>query len=234
VYDLARQWRSSFIVFHRLSPRAAKVSLPIEDAGETVMSPPQGKEDLAHARSCRGAAVSGLVKKPTRWAQAEPGGERRSRRAGYLAATWEHPQRPGITSKEKDHEGAEKLDDGRPGVGDGELCVGATAEADYVGDGNGVVVLGLTQDGARVGGTVLVTNSRFNRVSNIADAVVSGDTVLTSAKDPAKDVEGTFTVSGDRMTGPFKTDVCQEDRCYAGIVDGHPQHVAVAHFGPDR
>ncbi len=80
---------------------------------------------------------------------------------------------------------------------------------DYVGDGNGVVVLGLTQDGARVGGTVLVTNSRFGRVSNIADAVVSGDTVLTSAKDPAKDVEGTFTVSGDRMTGPFKTDVCQ-------------------------
>ena len=80
---------------------------------------------------------------------------------------------------------------------------------DYVGDGNGVVVLGLTQDGARVSGTVLVTNSRFNRVSNLADGVVSGDTVLTQkTNDPSKDVDGTFTVSGDRMTGPFKTAVC--------------------------
>jgi hypothetical protein len=76
---------------------------------------------------------------------------------------------------------------------------------DYVGDGNGVVVLGLTQDGTRVTGSQLVTNSRFSRVSNIADGVVSGDAVLTQTKD----LSGTFTVSGDKMTGPFKTDVCQ-------------------------
>jgi hypothetical protein len=76
---------------------------------------------------------------------------------------------------------------------------------DYVGDGNGVVVLGLTQDGTRVTGSQLVTNSRFSRVSNIADGVVSGDAVLTQTKD----LSGTFTVSGDKMMGPFKTDVCQ-------------------------
>jgi hypothetical protein len=76
---------------------------------------------------------------------------------------------------------------------------------DYVGDGNGVAVLALTQDGTRVTGSQLVTNTRFHRVSNIADGVVSGDTVLTETKD----LSGTFTVSGDKMTGPFKTEVCQ-------------------------
>ena len=76
---------------------------------------------------------------------------------------------------------------------------------DYVADGGGVAVLALTQDGTRVTGSQLVTNTRFHRVSNIAEGVVSGDTVLTQTKD----LSGTFTVSGDKMTGPFKTDVCQ-------------------------
>jgi hypothetical protein len=76
---------------------------------------------------------------------------------------------------------------------------------DYVGDGNGLVVLALTQDGSRVTGSQLVTNTRFSRVSNIADGVVSADTVLTKTPD----LSGSFAVSGDKMTGPFKTDVCQ-------------------------
>jgi len=76
---------------------------------------------------------------------------------------------------------------------------------DYVGDGSGVAVLALTQDGTRVTGSQLVTNTRFSRVSNLAEGVVSADTVLTKTPD----LSGTFTVSGDKMTGPFKTDVCQ-------------------------
>ena len=52
-----------------------------------------------------------------------------------------------------------------------------------------------------------MTNTRFNRVSNIAEGVVSGDTVLTPAKGRTCPVH--FTVSGDKMTGPFKTEVCQ-------------------------
>ena len=76
---------------------------------------------------------------------------------------------------------------------------------DYVGDGSGVAVLALTQDGTRVTGSQLVTNTRFHRVSNIADGVVSADTVLTKTPD----LSGSFAVSGDKMTGPFKTDVCQ-------------------------
>ena len=75
---------------------------------------------------------------------------------------------------------------------------------DYVGDGNGVVVLGLTQDGSMVTGPVLVTNSTFNRVSKIAEGVVSGDKVLTQSND----LSGTFTVTGDSMSGAFKTEIC--------------------------
>jgi hypothetical protein len=36
------------------------------------------------------------------------------------------------------------------------------------------------------------------------DGVVSGDTVLTQSND----LSGTFKVSGDKMTGPFKTEIC--------------------------
>jgi hypothetical protein len=71
-------------------------------------------------------------------------------------------------------------------------------------EGSGVVVLSLTQSGSRVTGPLLVTNSTFNRVSTMPDGVVSGDTVLTQSKD----LSGTFTVSGDKMTGPFKTEIC--------------------------
>ena len=79
-----------------------------------------------------------------------------------------------------------------------------TWTCDFTSQGNGVVVLGLTQNGSMVTGPVLVTNSTFNRVSKIAEGVVSGDKVLTQSND----LSGTFTVSGDKMTGPFKTDVC--------------------------
>jgi hypothetical protein len=51
---------------------------------------------------------------------------------------------------------------------------------------------------------VLVTNSTFNRVSKIAEGVVSGDKVLTQSND----LSGTFTVTGDSMSGPFKTEIC--------------------------
>jgi hypothetical protein len=36
------------------------------------------------------------------------------------------------------------------------------------------------------------------------EGVVSGDTVLTQSND----LSGTFTVSGDSMSGPFKTEIC--------------------------
>jgi hypothetical protein len=80
-----------------------------------------------------------------------------------------------------------------------------TWTCDFASRGNGVVVLGLTQSGTRVTGPLLVTNTTFNRVSTIADGVVSGDEVLTQSSD----LSGTFTVAGDRMTGPFKTEICQ-------------------------
>jgi hypothetical protein len=63
---------------------------------------------------------------------------------------------------------------------------------------------GLTQSGSRVTGPLLVTNSTFNRVSTIAEGVVSGDKVLTESND----LSGTFTVTGDSMSGPFKTEIC--------------------------
>src|SRR4029450_5800597 len=50
-----------------------------------------------------------------------------------------------------------------------------TWTGDFPSQGNGVVVLGLTQNGSMVTGPVLVTNSTFNRVSKIAEGVVSGD-----------------------------------------------------------
>ena len=79
-----------------------------------------------------------------------------------------------------------------------------TWTCDFTSQGNGVVVLGLTQNGSMVSGPVLVTNSTFNRVSKIAEGVVSGDKVLTQSND----LTGTFTVTGDSMSGPFKTEIC--------------------------
>jgi hypothetical protein len=79
-----------------------------------------------------------------------------------------------------------------------------TWTCDFTSQGNGVVVLGLTQNGSMVTGPVLVTNSTFNRVSKIAEGVVSGDKVLTQSND----LSGTFTVTGDSMSGPFKTEIC--------------------------
>ena len=79
-----------------------------------------------------------------------------------------------------------------------------TWTCDFTSQGNGVVVLGLTQNGSMVSGPVLVTNSTFNRVSKIAEGVVSGDKVLTQSND----LSGTFTVTGDSMSGPFKTEIC--------------------------
>ena len=79
-----------------------------------------------------------------------------------------------------------------------------TWTCDFMREGSGVVVLSLTQSGSRVTGPLLVTNSTFNRVSTMPDGVVSGDTVLTQSND----LSGTFTVSGDKMTGPFKTEIC--------------------------
>jgi hypothetical protein len=79
-----------------------------------------------------------------------------------------------------------------------------TWSCDFMSQGNGVVVLGLTQNGNMVTGPLLVTNSTFNRVSKIAEGVVSGDKVLTQSND----LSGTFTVTGDSMSGPFKTEIC--------------------------
>jgi hypothetical protein len=79
-----------------------------------------------------------------------------------------------------------------------------TWSCDFTSQGNGVVVLGLTQNGSMVTGPLLVTNSTFNRVSKIAEGVVSGDKVLTQSND----LSGTFTVTGDSMSGPFKTEIC--------------------------
>jgi len=79
-----------------------------------------------------------------------------------------------------------------------------TWTCDFMREGSGVVVLSLTQSGSRVTGPLLVTNSTFNRVSTMPEGVVSGDTVLTQSND----LSGTFTVTGDKMTGPFKTEIC--------------------------
>jgi hypothetical protein len=86
-----------------------------------------------------------------------------------------------------------------------------TWTCDFTREGNGVIVLGLTQSGSRVTGPLLVTNSTFNQVTSMPEGVVSGDTVL--ALSPSNDMGGTFSgnfkVSGDKMTGPFKTDICR-------------------------
>jgi hypothetical protein len=75
---------------------------------------------------------------------------------------------------------------------------------DFMSDGNGVAVLSLTQSGSRVTGSVLATYSRVNRTS-APEGVVSGDKLLLTQ---STDLSGTFTVSGDTMAGPVKTDAC--------------------------
>jgi hypothetical protein len=86
-----------------------------------------------------------------------------------------------------------------------------TWTCDFTREGNGVIVLGLTQSGSRVTGPLLVTNSTFNQVTTMPEGVVSGDTVLTQSRsnDMGGTFSGNFKVSGDKMTGPFKTDVCR-------------------------
>ena len=86
-----------------------------------------------------------------------------------------------------------------------------TWTCDFTREGNGVIVLGLTQSGSRVTGPVLVTNSTFNQVSSMPEGVVSGDTVLTESQSNPMggNFSGAFKVSGDKMAGPFKTDVCR-------------------------
>ena len=63
----------------------------------------------------------------------------------------------------------------------------------------------LTQTGNKVTGPLHVTSSTFHRVASTGDGVVSGDKVLTETKD----VSGAFAVSGETITGPFKTEICQ-------------------------
>src|SRR4030095_13255366 len=86
-----------------------------------------------------------------------------------------------------------------------------TWTCDFTREGNGTIVLGLTQSGSRVTGPLLVTNSTFNQVTTMPEGVVSGDTVLTESQSNVLGgtFSGTFKVSGDKMTGPFKTDVCR-------------------------
>jgi hypothetical protein len=86
-----------------------------------------------------------------------------------------------------------------------------TWTCDFMREGSGVIVLGLTQSGSRVTGPLLVTNSTFNQVTTMPEGVVSGDTVLTQppSNTMGSTFSGTFKVSGDKMTGPFKTDVCR-------------------------
>jgi hypothetical protein len=86
-----------------------------------------------------------------------------------------------------------------------------TWTCDFTREGNGTIVLGLTQSGSRVTGPLLVTNSTFNQVTTMPEGVVSGDTVLTESQSNVLGgtFSGAFKVSGDKMTGPFKTDVCR-------------------------
>jgi hypothetical protein len=86
-----------------------------------------------------------------------------------------------------------------------------TWTCDFTREGNGTIVLGLTQSGSRVTGPLLVTNSTFNQVTTMPEGVVSGDTVLTESQSNVLGgtFSGSFKVSGDKMTGPFKTDVCR-------------------------
>src|SRR6185436_6630684 len=158
------------------------------------MSPrKEGRSGPTHALAA--TRRSGVVKRTTRWARPQRRGRRtmkmlKSMAMGVLvlasaSCASAPPLKPPLVNVTGDWVGK-------------WTC-------DYVGDGNGLVVLALTQDGSRVTGSQLVTNTRFSRVSNIADGVVSADTVLTKTPD----LSGTFTVSGDKMTGPFKTDVCQ-------------------------
>jgi len=94
-----------------------------------------------------------------------------------------------------------------------------TWSCDFMSQGNGVVVLGLTQNGNMVTGPLLVTNSTFNRVSKIAEGVVSGDKVLTQSND----LSGTFTVTGDSMSGPFTCSVASPDRHSSRAADLLPE-----------
>ena len=86
-----------------------------------------------------------------------------------------------------------------------------TWTCDFLREGSGVIVLGLTQSGSRVTGPLLVTNSTFNQVTTMPEGVVSGDTVLAQLPSNAmgSTFSGTFKVSGDKMAGPFKSDVCR-------------------------
>jgi hypothetical protein len=86
-----------------------------------------------------------------------------------------------------------------------------TWTCDFTREGNGVIVLGLTQSGSRVTGPLLVTNSTFNQVTTMPEGVVSGDTVLAESRSNGMGgaFSGNFKVSGDKMTGPFKTDICR-------------------------
>jgi hypothetical protein len=86
-----------------------------------------------------------------------------------------------------------------------------TWTCDFTREGAGTIVLGLTQNGSRVTGPLLVTNSTFNQVTTMPEGVVSGDTVLTESQSNVMGgtFSGSFKVSGDKMTGPFKTDVCR-------------------------
>jgi hypothetical protein len=55
-------------------------------------------------------------------------------------------------------------------------------------------------------------------VTAMPEGVVSGDTVLTEppSNSMGSTFSGTFKVSGDKMTGPFKTDLCRGKSTWRG------------------
>lgn len=77
-----------------------------------------------------------------------------------------------------------------------------TWTCDHLSDGSGMVAVKMSQSGAKATGSANISSSSggINR-SGAVEGLVSGDTFATTSWP---DLSGSFTVAGDRMTGPFK------------------------------
>ena len=73
-----------------------------------------------------------------------------------------------------------------------------------VSKGSSIVVMKLNQTGTKVVGDVQVTGSARLTNSN-AEATVDGDQVVLSG---IRDIRGSFTVTGDTMSGQFRDQTC--------------------------
>src|SRR5262249_4568778 len=67
-------------------------------------------------------------------------------------------------------------------------------------EGEGIILLKLTQTGSQVTGDVNVTGTAINRSTATGEAMVSGDQLVLRNRE----VSGTWTVTGDKIEGPFK------------------------------